>query len=148
MTPAAEAVGPVDIESIKREGLTGRQLRLARRVAQKHDLLTTSDYDAVRLLRQRGIDPFKRSNMLELVVPQAQKASVPATTEGPGRPVPQSLPQTMPKPGLSKAPPACPEEKRSARQNGAIAKSVRSSVILRAAAAARCRSWARVWGPL
>ncbi len=108
MTPAAEAVGPVDIESIKREGLTGRQLRLARRVAQKHDLPATSDYDAVRLLRQRGIDPFKRSNMLELVVPQAQKASVPATTEGPGRPVPQSLPQTMPKPGVSKAPPSLP----------------------------------------
>ena len=59
-----------EIETIKAEGLTGRQLRMARRVAQKHNLSASSDLDAVRLLRQKGIDPFKRSNMLELVVPQ------------------------------------------------------------------------------
>jgi capsular polysaccharide transport system permease protein len=58
------------MDEIRAEGLTGRQLRMARRVAQKHNLPATSDLDAVRLLRQRGIDPFKRSNMLELVVPQ------------------------------------------------------------------------------
>ena len=43
---------------------------MARRVAQKHDLAPISDFDAVRLLRVKGIDPFERSNMLELVVPQ------------------------------------------------------------------------------
>lgn len=59
------------IEAIRQEGLTGRQLRMARRVAQKHNLPATSDFDAVRLLRAQGIDPFQRSNMLELVVPQA-----------------------------------------------------------------------------
>jgi capsular polysaccharide transport system permease protein len=59
------------IESIRQEGLTGRQLRMARRVAQKHGLAPTSDFDAVRLLRAEGVDPFQRSNMLELVVPQA-----------------------------------------------------------------------------
>lgn len=58
------------LEAIRSEGLTGRQLRMARRVAQKHNLPAISDIDAVRLLRQAGIDPFKRSNMLELVVPQ------------------------------------------------------------------------------
>ncbi len=58
-----------DIAAVKAEGLTGRQLRMARRVAQKHNLSPTSDFDAVRLLRQRGIDPFKRTHMLELVVP-------------------------------------------------------------------------------
>ncbi|MEE4189289.1 MAG: capsule biosynthesis protein, partial [Roseobacter sp.] len=41
----------------------------ARRVAQKNGLAPTSDIDAVRLLRQRSIDPFKRTNLLELVVP-------------------------------------------------------------------------------
>ncbi|MFP3386166.1 capsule biosynthesis protein, partial [Tritonibacter sp. SIMBA_163] len=35
---AAEGEGSNDIEEIKRAGLTGRQLSLARRVAQKHDL--------------------------------------------------------------------------------------------------------------
>ncbi|MBV1896769.1 MAG: capsule biosynthesis protein, partial [Rhodobacteraceae bacterium] len=65
-----EMAGETDIDAIRREGLTGRQLRMARRVAQKHNLPATSDFDAVRLLRQQGIDPFKRANMLELVVPQ------------------------------------------------------------------------------
>ncbi|GHF48636.1 capsule biosynthesis protein [Seohaeicola zhoushanensis] len=68
---AAEAAADTDIEAIRREGLTGRQLRMARRVAQKHNLPATSDFDAVRLLREQGIDPFARANMLELVVPQS-----------------------------------------------------------------------------
>jgi len=74
-----------EIEAIKKEGLTGRQLRMARRVAQKNRLAPTSDYDAIRLLRQKGIDPFKRSNMLELVSPQdtggASAPNLPKTVE-------------------------------------------------------------------
>ena len=66
---AAEVASENTIEAIRQEGLTGRQLRMARRVAQKHGLAPTSDFDAVRLLRAKGIDPFQRSNMLELVVP-------------------------------------------------------------------------------
>ncbi len=57
-----------EIAEIRAEGLTGRQLRMARRIAQRHGLSATSDYDAVRLLRGRGIDPFQRSNLLEMVV--------------------------------------------------------------------------------
>ncbi|MEY8829486.1 capsule biosynthesis protein [Sedimentitalea sp. XS_ASV28] len=79
-----------EIEAIKAEGLTGRQLRMARRVAQKHNLQAASDLDAVRLLRQNGIDPFKRSNMLELVVPQAEDA------EGNDTAPRVQLPQTVP----------------------------------------------------
>ncbi|MEM9582976.1 MAG: capsule biosynthesis protein [Pseudomonadota bacterium] len=73
------------IDMIRREGLTGRQLRMARRVAQKQGLSATSDYDAVRLLREKGIDPFKRANMLELVVSDAKegKASQPGTSMQP-----------------------------------------------------------------
>ncbi len=66
---AAATSASEEIEAIKKEGLTGRQLRMARRVAQKYKLAPTSDYDAIRLLRQKGIDPLKRSTMLELVVP-------------------------------------------------------------------------------
>jgi capsular polysaccharide transport system permease protein len=62
LTPSEE------IEQIKQEGLTGRQLRVARREAQKHGLSPSSDLDAVRLLRKSGVDPFKRSDLLELVV--------------------------------------------------------------------------------
>ena len=71
VSSAAQVSGEQDMDAIRQEGLTGRQLRMARRVAQKHDLPATSDFDAVRLLRAKGIDPFQRSNMLELVVPQA-----------------------------------------------------------------------------
>jgi capsular polysaccharide transport system permease protein len=66
---ARETKAETDIDAIRREGLTGRQLRMARRVAQKHGLAPISDFDAVRQLRVRGIDPFQRANMLELVVP-------------------------------------------------------------------------------
>ncbi|WP_147108044.1 capsule biosynthesis protein [Tateyamaria sp. syn59] len=93
------------VDAIRQEGLTGRQLRMARRVAQKHGLAPTSDFDAVRLLRAKGIDPFQRSNMLELVVPQAGAepheggapdafANLPATTGGAGSGRAQ-LPQTV-----------------------------------------------------
>lgn len=57
-----------EIEQIKAENLTGRQLRMARREAQKHGINVSSDLDAVRLLRKNGINPFKRSDLLELVV--------------------------------------------------------------------------------
>ncbi|MBV1902555.1 MAG: capsule biosynthesis protein [Marinosulfonomonas sp.] len=74
-----------EIEAIKKEGLTGRQLRMARRVAQKNRLAPTSDYDAIRQLRQKGIDPFKRTNMLELVSPEdkanASAPNLPKTVE-------------------------------------------------------------------
>lgn len=70
VSSAHEMSVEAEIDAIRREGLTGRQLRMARRVAQKHSLPATSDFDAVRLLRQQGIDPFHRSNMLELVVPR------------------------------------------------------------------------------
>lgn len=59
----AQEMSPRDeIELIKKENLTGRQLRIARRIAQKRGLQTTSDLDAVRVLRNNGIDPFQASN--------------------------------------------------------------------------------------
>lgn len=88
--PAAE------IAAIKAEGLTGRQLRMARKLAQKHELPATSDFDAVRLLRNAGIDPFQTNSILELVSNTSQStALVPAQsrdlalTRGP------QLPQTV-----------------------------------------------------
>ena len=96
VSSAKEVVGETDMDAIRHEGLTGRQLRMARRVAQKHNLAPTSDFDAVRLLREKGIDPFQRSNMLELVVPQNegdQQIAPPANQPQIGR---VQLPQTVP----------------------------------------------------
>ena len=87
---------PDDIDAIRREGLTGRQLRVARRVALKHNLPATSDFDAVRLLRQAGIDPFQRNGILELVHPDDEDDALPGralTTTADPSAGPQ-LPQT------------------------------------------------------
>lgn len=86
------AVAPIEapsdqnvLDAIRQEGLTGRQLRMARRIAQKHGLAVISDYDAVRRLRERGIDPFDRAGVLELVITGAKSESGPTL-----------LPQTVP----------------------------------------------------
>lgn len=95
LKPESADLGPapsVDeaIAAIRKEGLTGRQLRMARRVAQKHGLAPTSDFDAVRLLREQGVDPFQRPTSLELVVPakegQHESANVPRTVPKPQLP--------------------------------------------------------------
>ena len=65
--PGSPEAAPTEIDAIRREGLTGRQLRMARRLAQQHGLPATSDFDSVRLLRARGIDPFQTNVVLELV---------------------------------------------------------------------------------
>ncbi|MGC8201767.1 capsule biosynthesis protein [Aliiroseovarius sp. PTFE2010] len=82
-----------EIDAIRKEGLTGRQLRMARRVAQKHGIAPTSDFDAVRLLRKQGVDPFSRATMLELVQPAGGAPSGQA-----------GLPQTVSKPKLPATP--------------------------------------------
>ena len=117
VSSAAEAASEQDIDAIKREGLTGRQLRMARRAAQKYGLAPTSDYDAVRQLRIRGIDPFQRANMLELVVPSegeaakggngGSSATQPLMPQDPTL-EPINLPQTMPAGGNMPAHPEGP----------------------------------------
>ncbi len=80
-----------DIDAIRREGIIGRQLRVARRLAQKKGMAVTSDFDAVRQLREAGLDPFEREALLELVQPDGSTASQKAPS--------QQLPQTVPAAG-------------------------------------------------
>lgn len=87
--PSAPPITAEELDAIKQEGLTGRQLRMARRLAQKHGLGPTSDYDAVRLLRASGIDPFSRSSVLELVVPDEDQPE-------PKKPASASTPPKLP----------------------------------------------------
>lgn len=61
------------LDAISKEGLTGRQLRMARRVAQKNGIEVSSDFVAVLKLREAGIDPFQRNSVLELVTPKGSK---------------------------------------------------------------------------
>ena len=94
LAPRPDA-GP-EIDTIRREGLTGRQLRMARRVAQKHGLPATSDFDAVRLLRNAGIDPFQTNSVLELVSsadqpPSGGSRALTVTPGGDGIRLPQTM---------------------------------------------------------
>jgi capsular polysaccharide transport system permease protein len=103
------------LDDIRKEGLTGRQLRMARRVAQKNGFAVTSDFDAVRQLRAAGIDPFQRNTILELVTPEGAAPAAGAAPAGPdggdakkalGRiQLPQTVPQgnTLPSPHLANA---------------------------------------------
>jgi len=116
MTPEEE------IAAIRAEGLTGRQLRLARRMAKKYGIEATSDFEAVRMLRRRGLDPFDRSALMHLEHDDDDNAGgVPATTgsattkalarlDGFGADTRVKLPQTV-----RDAPPPAPPLDESAR---------------------------------
>lgn len=80
----AAAAMEQSLDSIRKEGLTGRQLRLARRLAQQHNLPATSDFHAVLLLRQNGIEPFQRASILDVV--SAQETAAQAAAAPPAQP--------------------------------------------------------------
>ncbi|MBZ8118247.1 capsule biosynthesis protein [Roseovarius sp. LXJ103] len=95
VSSANEMAASATLDEIRHEGLTGRQLRMARRVAQKHGLAPTSDFDAVRLLRAKGIDPFQRASILELVTPTDGRPAV-QTPRTEIDPLLVQLPETLP----------------------------------------------------
>jgi capsular polysaccharide transport system permease protein len=105
------------IAAIRQEGLTGRQLRMARRLAQKHGLAATSDYDAVRLLRETGRDPFSTRNMLEIV-----------SNDSPQLPQTQPVGNTMP--STEMASPASTREREIGDIQKDIAKRRRRKTLL------------------
>ncbi len=87
VAPISEAERAAALEAIGQEGLTGRQLRMARRVAQKNGLTVESDIDAIYQLRAAGIDPFQRNSVLELVTGEEGKA----TQEKPSVQLPEKI---------------------------------------------------------
>ncbi len=98
---ADAAVSPeieAEIEAIRAEELTGRQLRMAMRVAQKHGIKATSGLEAVRLLRRQGIDPFEHSTLIDIVKNRDEPGRALATVDAP------ALPRTMRQPGMPAMP--------------------------------------------
>jgi len=77
---AAKPAAKVPEAAEGEEALTGRQLRIARRVALRHGLEPESDLDAVRILRAKGIDPFSRESVLDLVSDK-KKVNLPTRIE-------------------------------------------------------------------
>ncbi|MDM7930628.1 capsule biosynthesis protein [Tabrizicola sp.] len=122
--PGGEEPDDAALAAIAAEGLTSRQLRRARLLAQKHDLGAGSDLDAVLKLRRAGINPFARASLLEVVTaarpgPQPDPApdtDAASTGQGralarlpgdqvqlPQRPRPISLPSTEKRAEVSQA---------------------------------------------
>lgn len=56
-----------EIAAVRAEGLSARQLRLARRAAARQGIEAGSDYEAVVRLRQKKLDPFQRQGVLHVV---------------------------------------------------------------------------------
>ncbi|RYI34413.1 MAG: capsule biosynthesis protein [Acetobacteraceae bacterium] len=81
-TAAKKAETPEEIRAVNAaiatEGLTSRQLRRAVLIAQRNRLAITSEYDAVRVLREAGVDPFSRASILRIVTPEVDASPQPA----------------------------------------------------------------------
>lgn len=80
------------IAAVRTENLTDRQLRMARRIAAMHEIEVNSDLEAVVLLRQRGIDPFHRTEVGKILSSEGTRtqttaaANTPATVPQPNMP--------------------------------------------------------------
>ncbi|MDH2325889.1 capsule biosynthesis protein [Cereibacter sp. SYSU M97828] len=87
-TKPAGGVTPEELAAVTAEGLTDRQLRMARRMAAKQGIEASSDLEAVILLRRTGTDPFQRNSVVGLV----PKPEAPTPAEGEKK---AQLPQTI-----------------------------------------------------
>ncbi|RQP07395.1 MAG: capsule biosynthesis protein [Paracoccus sp. BP8] len=72
-TPMAERIA-----AVRAENLTDRQLRMARRIAAMHEIEVESDYEAIVMLRDRGIDPFHRTSVGKILSEEGARAQAQA----------------------------------------------------------------------
>ncbi len=77
--PIPDPATSEEIGAIRAEGLTGRQLRMARRVAMRNGLQAATDIEAVALLRRKGIEPFQRVNVADLLPADPMQGDQPGT---------------------------------------------------------------------
>ena len=80
------------ILAVRAEGLTSRQLRTAARLAQQQGIETASHEEAVVHLRRRGIDPFHRGSLSDLIGEEARRSRAVAENRAadPGRSTPEA----------------------------------------------------------
>lgn len=130
--PAGSATGP---DALEPEALSARQLRLARRVAQRHGLAVSSDLEAVRELRRRGIDPFEQASLMALIRGEGldAAAAAPSPPDAPSRPPPARLPQAPPGGVALASHPAPPrrDDEAAARRASEIVRIQRDIVLRR-----------------
>lgn len=90
-TAAAALQRMTDAPSKGTEQLSGRQLRIARRLAAKYGLNPSTDQEAVVMLRAQGIDPFKKASILSILpesdpTPATQSRALAVTEQSPRLP--------------------------------------------------------------
>ena len=113
------------IEAIRAEGYTARQLRMAMRVARRRGLRASSGLEALHLLRKRGIDPFARPTTLEGTgtAAKGEQPDTPSGDESGPKPAPKPAPsdparaKTAGTAGAERK--AAPEDPRKAAHEGA-----------------------------
>ncbi|AGT08588.1 capsule polysaccharide export inner-membrane protein [Paracoccus aminophilus] len=88
------------LAAIRAENLTDRQLRMARRIAAMNEIEVNSDIEAVALLRERGIDPFHRTEVGKILSTEGQKTQMTPAANTPVAVKPEQLPARMPPPQL------------------------------------------------
>ncbi|MFC3168896.1 capsule biosynthesis protein [Paracoccus fontiphilus] len=72
--PASEDELDAQLDLIRKENLSERQLRIARRIATLHQIEVGSDEEAVLRLRQRGIDPSHRAALGQILSSEGTRA--------------------------------------------------------------------------
>lgn len=98
-TPDAAGDLEARLAAIRAEGLTERQLRIARRIAALHQIEVGSGEEAVLRLRERGIDPSHRSavgSILSSEGTRSQAAPAPNPPAVRTPPVPSIAPEQAP----------------------------------------------------
>ncbi|HRO14915.1 MAG TPA: capsule biosynthesis protein, partial [Paracoccus sp. (in: a-proteobacteria)] len=71
------------IAAIRAENLTSRQLRMAARIAAMHGIEVESEYEAVHRLRERGIDPFHRSAVGQVLSDEGARSQAAPSPQAP-----------------------------------------------------------------
>lgn len=89
--PARPAGLEAELQAIRAEKLTERQLRIARRIAALHQIEVQSDEEAVLRLRQRGIDPSHRAALSQILSNAGSEAQA-----APARNAPAVVPAARP----------------------------------------------------
>lgn len=84
--PAPVDLTPRSAESQGDEELTGRQLRMAMRVAQRNGVKASTGAEAVRLLRAQGIDPFDLGTLMDIIKDEGARSKALTTVEAPPLP--------------------------------------------------------------
>lgn len=120
----APAEGDMDAQLalIRKENLSERQLRIARRIATLHQIEVGSDEEAVLRLRQRGIDPSHRAALSQILSSEGSRAQAQPAANTPAiMPRNQAAPSAWPgNPSAAPRPDlpsreALTEEKRAAQ---------------------------------